>query len=216
MPAGRPDLHQTRARQPCALPHRTPAAHRNPSRQPFHRHPAAGPAVCEHCANSPLSSLPPSTSVRVRGVAPHLSKITTRAAHAARSPTIPMPADHGDHYRVIVAAPDSRLPGPPAHRPTVAPHRPVNHIQTANFPTSTAAGQVLRRRRTTPSAAEDPAFAGVEGFSRSFTHHHQRHDRRHGRRQPSHRNPFGPVPPTSPPQPPSQTAPIQCTAPTRH
>ena len=31
------------------------------------------------------------------------------------------------------AAPDSPLPELASHRPTVAPHRPVNHIQTADF-----------------------------------------------------------------------------------
>ena len=40
MPAGKPDMHQTRPLESCALPHhRAPAAHRNPSRPPFHRHP---------------------------------------------------------------------------------------------------------------------------------------------------------------------------------
>jgi hypothetical protein len=42
MPAGKPDLHQTRPRQLSALPHhRVPAAHRTPS-----RHPSARPDPC--------------------------------------------------------------------------------------------------------------------------------------------------------------------------
>ena len=43
-----------------------------------------------------------------------MSKVTTRAAHTARSRTMPMPADDGDQNRVIVAAPHGPLPGPPA------------------------------------------------------------------------------------------------------
>src|SRR6185312_15056898 len=65
MPAGKPDLHQTRPGQPLSTAHhRAPAAHRKPSRQPF-RHPhaptPAGPAVSFHSAHSRLSDLPPPT-----------------------------------------------------------------------------------------------------------------------------------------------------------
>ena len=75
-----------------------------------------------HFAHSRLASLRPSTSVRVRSVAPtpitapdpDMSKVATCAANTARSPTSPMPADDGDQYRVIVVAPDSPLPGSPA------------------------------------------------------------------------------------------------------
>ena len=37
-----------------------------------------------------------------------------RPAHTHAHRTIPMPADDGDQYRVIVVAPDSPLPGSPA------------------------------------------------------------------------------------------------------
>jgi hypothetical protein len=45
---------------------------------------------------------------------PDMSKVTTRPAHTARPPTIPMPADDGDQHRVLVAADDSPLSGSPA------------------------------------------------------------------------------------------------------
>jgi hypothetical protein len=61
---------------------------------------------------------------------PAMSEVTTCPAHTARSPTMPMPADDGDQYRV---APGSPLPGPASHRPNVDPPRPVNHIQSADF-----------------------------------------------------------------------------------
>ena len=61
--------------------------------------PPAAPAVSFHCANSPLSSLRPATSVHIPPRPPHrftapdpdMSKVTTCAAHTARSPTLPMP-----------------------------------------------------------------------------------------------------------------------------
>ena len=45
---------------------------------------------------------------------PDMPKVTTCPAHTARSLTIPTPADDGDQDRVLVVAPDSPLPGPPA------------------------------------------------------------------------------------------------------
>ena len=80
---------------PSPLPHhRAPAAHRNPSRQPF-RHPhaptPAGPAVSFHSAHSRLSDLPPPTFSPASGMAP-----------PARSRNIPMPADDGDQDRGVV------------------------------------------------------------------------------------------------------------------
>src|SRR6185312_8693852 len=120
MPAGKPDLPQTRPLQSCALPHhRAPAAHRNPSRHPFHRHPhPLRDRPCHSSTNSRLSHLRPSTSVHVRSVAPtpiaapnpNMSKVTTAPP---TQHTMPMPADDGDQYRVLVVAPDSPLPGPP-------------------------------------------------------------------------------------------------------
>ncbi len=107
MPAGKPDLHQTRPGQPSPLPHhRAPAAHRKPSRQPV-RHPhaptPAGPAVSFHSAtrDSRICRRPHSVP-------------RPRHGPPARSRNIPMPADDGDQDRVIVVAPDSRLPGSPA------------------------------------------------------------------------------------------------------
>jgi len=64
---------------------------------------------------------------------PDMSKVTTCAAHTARSPTIPMPAGDGDHYRVIIVRPGQPSAGPASHRPNVDPHQPFNHIQTADF-----------------------------------------------------------------------------------
>ena len=101
----------TTARQRLIAPHHDSPSIRSPT--------PAAPAVFCHGANSPLSSLPPSHQCTFRGAAPHrftapdpdTSKVTTRAAHTARPPTIPMPADDGDP---IVVAADSPLPGPPA------------------------------------------------------------------------------------------------------
>jgi hypothetical protein len=122
MPASKPELHQTRPLQPCALPHhRAPAPHRTPSRQPFHPHPQPlRDRRCSSTAPTRHSRACRPQHQRASAAGPHtnhppdpdLSKVTTRAAHMSRSPTIPMPADDGDQYRVIVA-PDSRMPGPP-------------------------------------------------------------------------------------------------------
>src|SRR6478752_4876964 len=71
------------------------------------------------------------------------------------------------------------------------------HTATADF-TSTADGQVWRRRRTTPSVAEDPAFPGAEGL---FTIIHPTPPAPRSPRQTltaSHRKPLPTLPPTSP------------------
>jgi hypothetical protein len=44
-----------------------------------------------------------------------------------------VPADDGDHYRVIIVRPGQPSAGPASHRPNADPHRPFNHIQTADF-----------------------------------------------------------------------------------
>ena len=53
---------------------------------------------------------------------PDMSKDTTCLAHTARSPTIPVPADDGDQYRVIVVRPGQPSAGLASHRPNVDPH----------------------------------------------------------------------------------------------
>ena len=123
MPAGKADLHQTRPLESCALPHhRVPAAQRNPSRQPFHphapplRHPrvqAVRPLATLALAPLNISARPQRAPTPISAPDPDTSTVTTRPAHTARPPTIPMPADDGDQYRVLVVADDSPLPGPP-------------------------------------------------------------------------------------------------------
>lgn len=103
---------------PLPLPHhRAPAAHRNPSPQPF-RHPHAPQplrhrAVSFHSALSRLADLAPSTSVPC-----------PRHGPLARSRDIPMPADHGDHDRVIVIRPAQPAAGLASHRPKINPPAP--------------------------------------------------------------------------------------------
>jgi hypothetical protein len=119
-----PVCNQTRPRQPSPLPH------------PRHASRSSHPITTA----LPSASPPPAAPIRViplptrhsracrpqdqcaspawphTAPAPHpgMSKVTTRPAHPARSPTLPMRADDGDQYRVIVAPDDSPLPGSPA------------------------------------------------------------------------------------------------------
>jgi len=82
MPTGKPDMHHTRPRQSCALPHhRTPAAHRNPSDSPsVSTHPRGTRHVIplRHCDSriaalsiSPASAAWPSSTLTKH---PHASR----------------------------------------------------------------------------------------------------------------------------------------------
>jgi hypothetical protein len=136
MPAGQPHLHQTRPRQPAPLPHNpAPAAHRAPSRHPLA---SASPTPCGTGRVFTLRQLGAS-----RSVAPHTdsppptptcrrSRPAPPTQHAHQpSPCQPTTATNTESS---FAAPRQPRAGPASHRPNIDPHRPVNHIQTADFP----------------------------------------------------------------------------------
>ena len=98
---------KTSPRQSGALPHhRTPTAHRNPSRQPF-RDPHA-----------PTPAGPTGPVIPLRHCDSRISRPQHQSASAAWPTGTPtkhshLPADDGDQDRVIVAADDHRGPGSP-------------------------------------------------------------------------------------------------------
>ena len=110
MPAGKPDVHQTRPLQswpgPTTARQRRIATHHDP---PSIGIPTpAAPAVC--CALSQLATLEPAALNISRASAawptpitapdPDLSKVTTRTAeYQTPPPTTPMPADDADDHR---------------------------------------------------------------------------------------------------------------------
>ena len=59
--------------------------------------------------------------------------VTTCPTHTARPPTI-LCASRRRRPKPSPRRPGQPSAGPANHRPNVAPHRPVNHIQTADFP----------------------------------------------------------------------------------
>ena len=123
MPSGKPDLHQpvrsnrvpcpTTARQRLIAPDHDSPSIRTP--HPLRDRPCSSTAPIRHSR-----ACGPQHQCTFRGSAhtntapdPDMSTVTTRAANTARPPTIPVPADDGDQYRVLVATPDSPVPGSP-------------------------------------------------------------------------------------------------------
>ena len=140
-----------RARPNCTKPDRADPLHcpttaRRPLVATHHDTPSirthlGGTGHAISTPRSRLSSLPPSPSVPRPWRGQHRSPPLTPTCRRSRPapPTLhahqpsSVPADDGDHYRVIIVRPGQPSAGPASHRPNVDPHQPFNHIQTADF-----------------------------------------------------------------------------------
>jgi len=124
MPSSKPDLHQTRPRQPSPLSHHpAPAAHGNPSRHPSIRtpHPLRHRAVSLRCATRHARACRPQHQCTSRGSAPHtnhapdpdMSKVTTCPANTARHQPSRCQPTTATNTESSSFTPDSPLPGSP-------------------------------------------------------------------------------------------------------